>query len=158
MRFHNCHWYKIWIKKWGAFRNWPLLKNAQFLFYYHETCWKWITQEEIIYTKFHEDKTKCRFFSNGQILNVSRFFIQTLNSISDGAIVMTPLHYLFEIRVKTINTLKWKLRYFQMIFANLNPGWLGIVKIYFFSPNSSTKFWTIQVFVVNLCIQLCWWI
>ena len=55
--------------------NWPLVKNLQFLFYSHETWWKWLSHELIIITKFYEDGTKnFVFFIYGQSLEVSHFF------------------------------------------------------------------------------------
>ena len=36
-------------------KNWPLVKNPQFLSNPHETWSKWLTHEVIIFTKFHED-------------------------------------------------------------------------------------------------------
>ena len=48
----------------------------------HKTCWKLLHQKIIIFTKFHEDWTKkCGFFTNVQILNVSRFFGSDFNSL-----------------------------------------------------------------------------
>ena len=43
---------KFWVK------NWPLVQNPHFLSYPHETLWKWLNYELIIFTKFHEDRTK----------------------------------------------------------------------------------------------------
>ena len=40
------------------FKNWLLLKNPQVLFYSHETWWKWLSHVMIIFTKFHEYRTK----------------------------------------------------------------------------------------------------
>ena len=45
-------------KKPDTFKNWPLMKNPQFLSYPHETWWKWLPHEAIILTKFHKDWTK----------------------------------------------------------------------------------------------------
>ena len=39
-------------------KNWPLVKNPQFSSYPHETWWKWLPQEIIVFTNFHEDWTK----------------------------------------------------------------------------------------------------
>ena len=36
----------------------PLVKHSQFLFFSHKTLWKWLPHEMIIFTKFHEDRTK----------------------------------------------------------------------------------------------------
>ena len=36
-------------------KNWPLVKNPQFVSNPHETSSKWLTHEVIIFTKFHED-------------------------------------------------------------------------------------------------------
>ena len=46
------------VKKWDTFKNWPIIKNLQFLSYPHETWWKWLTHEVIIVTKFLKDRTK----------------------------------------------------------------------------------------------------
>ena len=45
-------------KKQDTFKNWPLIKNPQFLSNPYETWWKWLTHEVINFTKFHEDWTK----------------------------------------------------------------------------------------------------
>ena len=45
-------------KKRDTFKNWPLVKDPQFWFYFHESLWKWKTLEVIIFTKFHEDRTR----------------------------------------------------------------------------------------------------
>ena len=45
-------------KKQHTFKNWPIIKNPQFLSYPHEIWWKWLPHEVIIFTKFHEDRTK----------------------------------------------------------------------------------------------------
>ena len=45
------------------FKDWPLIKNPQFLSYPHETWWKWLPHEVIIFTKFHKDWTKYVIFS-----------------------------------------------------------------------------------------------
>ena len=49
---------KVWGKKRDTFKNQPLIRNPQFLSYPHETWWKWLPHEVIIFTKFHEDRTK----------------------------------------------------------------------------------------------------
>ena len=45
-------------KKRHTFKNWSLIKNQQFLSYPDETWLKWSTHEVIIFTKFHQDRTK----------------------------------------------------------------------------------------------------
>ena len=49
---------KVWAKKPDTLKNWPSMRNPQFLSYPHETWWKWSSHEVIIFTKFHEDKAK----------------------------------------------------------------------------------------------------
>ena len=66
----------------GLFKNWPLIKNPQFLSYPHKSWWKWLPQKMINFTEFHEKrKRNWGFFINCQLLNVSQFFFpQTLFS------------------------------------------------------------------------------
>ena len=45
-------------------QNWPVIKNPHFWSYPHETLWKWLSHEVIIFTKFHEDMTKNVDFSS----------------------------------------------------------------------------------------------
>ena len=35
-----------------------MIKNSHFWFYPHETLWKWLSHEVMIFIKFHEDMTK----------------------------------------------------------------------------------------------------
>ena len=49
---------KSGAKKRDTFKNWPLIRNLQFLSYPNETWWKLSPQEVNIFTKFHEDRTK----------------------------------------------------------------------------------------------------
>ena len=49
---------KVWGEKRDTIKTWPIVKNPQFLFYYHETLRKWLSQEVIIFNKFHEERTK----------------------------------------------------------------------------------------------------
>ena len=63
-----------------SLKNWPLVKNPQFLSNPHETLSKWSTHEVNIFTKFHEDQTRivdflpmvnfwmCPFLSSDSIL------------------------------------------------------------------------------------------
>ena len=44
-------------------KNCPLIKNPQFLSNLHETWWKWLSHEAIIFTKFHKDWTEIVDFS-----------------------------------------------------------------------------------------------
>ena len=53
-------------------KNWPLVKNLQFLSNCHETLGNHFHQ-----VSWGLDKT-CGFFTNGQVLSVSGFFTQTL--------------------------------------------------------------------------------
>ena len=53
-----CNIVKSEAKKRDTFKNWPLIKNLQFLSNPHETWWKLSSHEVIIFTKFHEDRTK----------------------------------------------------------------------------------------------------
>ena len=48
--------------KQDTFKNWPLIKNPQFLSNHHETRGKWLPHEVIIFTKFHKDRTKIMDF------------------------------------------------------------------------------------------------
>ena len=44
-----------------------------------ETWWNWSPHEVIIFTRFHKDRPKkCEFFTNGQFLNLSNFFLPRL--------------------------------------------------------------------------------
>ena len=49
----------------------------------HETWWKWLAHESIIFTKFHEDWKKCEFFTIGQFLNMGPFFVPGLTCQSN---------------------------------------------------------------------------
>ena len=70
---------KVWVKKTDTLKNGQLLKNPQFLSNPHETWWKWLPHEVIIFRKFHEDWTKIvDFFTNGQFLRVSGFILLRL--------------------------------------------------------------------------------
>ena len=52
---------KVWVKKTDTFKNWPLIKNLYFIIYLHETLRKWLPHKVIIFTKFHEDRTKSTY-------------------------------------------------------------------------------------------------
>ena len=60
----SLFWESIHIKseqkKPDTFKNWPMIKNPQFSS--HETWWKLLPHEVIIFTKFHEDRTKIKNF------------------------------------------------------------------------------------------------
>ena len=45
-------------EKLHTFKNWPLIKNSQFLSNPFETLGKLLPHEEIIFIKFHDDWTK----------------------------------------------------------------------------------------------------
>ena len=49
---------KVRVKKGHIFKTWQTLKNSNFLFYPHETLWKWLPHEVIMFTKFHESWKK----------------------------------------------------------------------------------------------------
>ena len=67
--------YKVRGKKMRHIQNQPLIKDPQFFFNPHETLWKWLSQEVIIFTKFHEDRTKkCGSFINGNFWTCLGFF------------------------------------------------------------------------------------
>ena len=54
-------------------------KNPQFLLYSHETLWKWLSHKLIIFTKFHEDRTKnADFLLMANLWTRLGFFTQTL--------------------------------------------------------------------------------
>ena len=56
----------------------PLVKSPHFLSNPHETWKKQLSHEVIIFTKFHEERKKCGFFTNGQVLIRAPFLTQTL--------------------------------------------------------------------------------
>ena len=74
---YRWFWNKVWAKKSHTFKNWPLIKNPQFLTNPHKTWWKWLPPRWSFSPRFIRIEKNCRFFINGQILNVSRFFPQT---------------------------------------------------------------------------------
>ena len=50
---------KVWVKKNKTHsKNWPSVKHPQFWFYSHETWWKWLPHEVVIFTKFQDDRTE----------------------------------------------------------------------------------------------------
>ena len=51
-------WSKVWVKKTDMLKEWPIMKNPHLLFYSHETWWKWLPHEVIIFNKFHKDRKK----------------------------------------------------------------------------------------------------
>ena len=44
-------------------QNWPAIENPHFWSYPHETLWKWLSHEVMIFTMFHKDVTKNLDFS-----------------------------------------------------------------------------------------------
>ena len=78
-RYH----YKVWgEKKQHTFKNWPLIKNTQFLSYPHETWSKKSPHEVIIFTKFHKDRTKIWIFHIKPNFECVSFFFLRLYVIS----------------------------------------------------------------------------
>ena len=69
-------------KKQDTFKNWPLIKNPQFLSNLHETWWKWLSHEAIIFTKFHKDWTKIMdFLLMANFWTCPVFFAQNLPTL-----------------------------------------------------------------------------
>ena len=59
-------------------KNWPSIKNPQFLSNPNETLGKWLSQELIIFNKFHEDRTKMGIFYQWPIFERVSFFLLRL--------------------------------------------------------------------------------
>ena len=69
-------------KKWDTLKNWPLIKSPQFFSYPHETWWKLIPHKVIIFTKFHEDRTKIEdFLSMASFWKCAAFFSSDFRSL-----------------------------------------------------------------------------
>ena len=73
--------YKVWTKKPGHVQKLAINKNPQFLSNPYETWWKWLSNEAIIFTKFHEDWTKIMdFLPMANFWECLVFFTQSLQS------------------------------------------------------------------------------
>ena len=70
---------KAWVKKVDTAKNWPLVKNLQFLSNLYETWPKLLSHWLIIQADFDGDWIKIvDFFTKGQFLAVSDFFLVRL--------------------------------------------------------------------------------
>ena len=129
-------------KKRDTFKNWPLMKNPHFLSYPHETLWKWSPHELIIFTNFHEDRTKIVVFLSMVNLWICLiFFPQTL--------FLKIKDFLKNFIWCQISTWHWGKKSIFNLFLGSK---LGIIKFSMFSD-----FWNCLSFEYVHCIKIVHW-
>ena len=104
LRLHLIEYLKSEAKKRDNFKYCWKIKNPQFLSYPHETWQKYSPHEVIIFTKFHEDRTKIvDFLSMANFWKCPVLFLQTLLYRLDEKIKMKSVNKILEVKSEEKN-------------------------------------------------------